>query len=75
MSSSVPDINRNRPFIKAKDYLEAGWYPIPVPEKSKFPPEVGYTGRNGAYADLDIVSEWIGRSDRQNVALRMGALA
>lgn len=76
-SSSIPDINSTRPFRKAKAYLLAGWHPIPVPERAKFPPEIGYTGRNGKYASRSDVQEWLerDRGERQNVAIRMGSVS
>jgi len=41
-----------------RDYLDAGWSPIPLPYRGKFPPPDGCTGAGGRYVDGKMVSDW-----------------
>jgi P4 family phage/plasmid primase-like protien len=69
--------------VAATDYLEAGWAPIPLPIRGKWPPPDGYTGANGKYADAEDVKKWCAAKARYkagnlnsapgNVALRLPA--
>ena len=49
------------PYAETFDaYRDAGWSPLPLPYREKFPPPRGYTGRNAAkpsYADCHAWSE------------------
>lgn len=42
----------------ARDYLEAGWSPIPLPFKEKAPPPDGYTGAAGTFVTAAEVAGW-----------------
>lgn len=47
------------PFkLAAVEYLEAGWSPIPLPEKAKWPPPDGFTGAQGKFVDKAQLGEW-----------------
>ncbi len=55
----VLDFNSGRPFRnKAQEYLDNGWQPLPLPEKEKFPPPTGATGRHAYTVDQRKLSEW-----------------
>jgi hypothetical protein len=46
----------------ARDYLEAGWSPIPLPYKEKDPPPnkpVSFTGADGAYVTEEQLRAWL----------------
>lgn len=47
------------PFqMAAQEYLEAGWSPIPLPSKQKFPPPDGTTGAMGRFTTEAGLREW-----------------
>ena len=55
----VFDLNSGRPFRnKAQEYLDNGWQPMPLPEKAKFPPPTGRTGRNAEPVEQKDVDDW-----------------
>lgn len=58
-ADNVFSINSGRPFHQsAFDYLERGFSPLPLPEKKKFPPPTGYTGKSAKEPDARQISEW-----------------
>lgn len=67
------------PFQRAANfYLAEGWSPIPLPEKSKWPPADGYTGANGTWVDADDIIKWCkprGRAQAGNMNFRPGNIA
>lgn len=42
----------------ALKYLDAGYAPIALPPGEKSPPQTGFTGRNGKFADADQIAKW-----------------
>lgn len=63
-----------RPYADAAaQYLELGWWPLPVlaDDKAGVPP--GYTGRNGKAVGPAEVRDWTNRYGGKNVALRLPA--
>lgn len=44
--------------LAARAYLDAGWSPIPLMPRDKFPPADGYTGVNGKYVDELTLKRW-----------------
>lgn len=68
------NINSGRPFGKtAREYLRRGWFPMPLPKGEKYPPPIGFTGRNSKWADEDTVDEWIDNDQATgNIGLHMG---
>lgn len=69
--------------VAAQDYFDAGWSPIPLPFKTKWPPADGFTGARGEYVDAKRLKLWLGTKGRAsagnmtwksaegNVALRL----
>ena len=47
----------------APAYLEAGWWPIPLPAGEKSPPPVGFTGKDGQAVTSADVARWCNGSD------------
>lgn len=43
----------------ARAYFEAGWSPVPLPPRSKWPPADGYTGARGAAVDEVTLRRWL----------------
>ncbi|QNJ55392.1 DNA primase/polymerase [Gordonia phage LittleFella] len=77
MTSDAPrDIRSGRPFQQtALEYLRLGWYPVPLPEKDKFPPVTGFTGRDSLPIDKVQISEWLDnppKGEKANIGLSMG---
>lgn len=62
----VREIRSADPFrTSAHDYLSKGWAgPIPLPPQEKFPPPIGWTGRNASYPDSAQVERWLARNDK-----------
>ncbi|MGY4709071.1 AAA family ATPase [Mycolicibacterium sp. CBM1] len=59
----------------AAPWRAAGWVgTIPLPEKAKNPPPIGWTGRNAPYADDEQVCAWslMPQYLRPNIGLRLG---
>lgn len=55
------------PFAAAAmNYLEAGWSPIPLPYKEKWPPPDGKTGAAGEYVDAVQLKRWLTPRARVN---------
>lgn len=52
--------------VSAQNYLEAGWSPIPLPHKEKWPPPDGFTGAAGKYVDAAQLQRWLGTRARVN---------
>lgn len=51
--------NADLPYFQAaRDYLEAGWSPIPLPFKEKSPPPDDLTGAAGEWVDAVRVAAW-----------------
>ncbi len=70
---SVPDLNASRPFGRtAKAYKRAGWNPIPLPPREKFPPPTGWTGGDAPDVSDAQIALW-GRSGKGkgNVGLHL----
>jgi hypothetical protein len=54
----------------ARAYVEAGWSPIRLPHRKKFPPPAGYTGYFGTHVGL-AEAEAFARAGGGNVGLRL----
>jgi putative DNA primase/helicase len=52
--------------VSALGYFEAGWSPIPLPFKQKFPVPDGTTGEAGRYMDRESVEGWVRPKARAN---------
>lgn len=62
----------DRPYaLVARDYLAAGWAPLPLPAGKKFPPPPGYTGAGGRWPTAERVTAWRKDPRSGNVGLRM----
>lgn len=73
--AAVFNIGSARPFrTYAKQYLEAGWHPIILPEGKKAPPPIGYTGRFDGIADAAQLENWPKERDKSG-RLRFGERA
>lgn len=44
--------------IAARDYLDAGWSPVPFPARKKKPPADPFTGEHGAYVTAKDIARW-----------------
>src|SRR5215208_5521093 len=57
----------------AHAYRSAGWAPIPLPVRGKFPPPTGWTGYAGAYPSGADVQAWADNGHGAgNIGLRLG---
>lgn len=69
-------IASTKPFLTtAREYLEKGWGVLPLPERRKEFPPVGFTGRAGRFADEDDLRVWLnpnGPYQKGNIAIRVG---
>lgn len=68
-------LDSGKPFqSRARDYIEKGWSPIPLPEKRKEFPPTGFTGRAGKFAEESDILKWLEdvQYERGNIALRLG---
>ncbi|QGJ90133.1 DNA primase [Mycobacterium phage Indlulamithi] len=69
-------INSTRPFhATAREYVQKGWGVLPLPERRKEYPPVGFTGRAGRFATEDDLNEWLnpnGAYVKGNIAIRVG---
>lgn len=70
----MPDADPNAPYATAaRLYAEAGWAGVlPLPERKKWPPPKGFTGRGGAYPDARTIDDWVRTSGTGNIGLRLG---
>jgi P4 family phage/plasmid primase-like protien len=72
VSEIVQSIYSARPFgATAQEYFDLGWRPVYLPEKEKFPPPTGYSGKLGAEITQELVTEWIEEHPKGNVGLVM----
>lgn len=55
----------------AADYLDRGWWPIPLPAGAKGPPPDGYTGAAGRPVTAADVADWTAERPDANIALRL----
>jgi hypothetical protein len=54
----------------ARDYLAAGWAPLPLPAGAKAPPPEGWTGRDAPWPSAADVETWCAERIGANLALR-----
>lgn len=61
-----------KPFAdSARQYLAAGWSPLPLPAREKQPPPTGYTGYAGRYVEESDIALWLSqRKGTGNIAVR-----
>lgn len=45
--------------VAARDYFDAGWSPLPLPNREKSPVPTGFTGADGLYVDSAQLEEWL----------------
>lgn len=55
----------------ARQYLDLGYAPLPLPTGSKYPPPEGFTGSGASFPDAVQVDAWIAGRGDGNVALRL----
>jgi hypothetical protein len=55
----------------ARQFLDAGWAPLPLPRGQKASPPTGTTGADGKWPTVDDVDAWAASHHDGNVAIRM----
>lgn len=68
---------KGTPFqVSARDYLEAGWSPLPLPTKEKSPVPTGFTGALGLYVTQVQLDKWLtGKAKAGKLLFRPGNVA
>jgi putative DNA primase/helicase len=68
--------------LAARDYLDAGWEPLPLPARQKSPVPTGYTGALGKHVTAETIETWLAEKVKAgkmlfkagNVAIRLPKL-
>lgn len=69
---SAPSTPGPSPYAKATGPLVLnGWWPLPLPARSKKHPPKGYTGADGRQPSVDDLNTWMRTSPDGNVAVRL----
>jgi|GEM_PF-1769911 len=55
----------------ARDYIQRGYIPLPLPKTAKTPPPAGYTGSGGATPTETQYEQWIVNNADGNIAIRL----
>jgi DNA-binding MarR family transcriptional regulator len=69
-TSATASSGRPRYATAWRQYVDAGWCPIPLPRDRKVPPPAGYTGR-GPMAGPEQFRRWAHESPEGNLAVRV----